>query len=313
MTVWGIAAIVIIALPALAFILWPLLRSGTAPGGILPIPQDRSDELNEEKRAIYRALKELEFDHQAGHLSPDDYAELRARYEAQAAHVLKELDALLPRREKAEPAATKRAPGAAAARSWTRSPVTLIAGAVVLVIFGLTLGLGVARYTEPDRTMVPEGSRLPVPMDAPGMPGTAAAPATDPSKPIPPEVFRGMLDAAHQALDAGNYQQAIAAYQAVLKRDPKNVEAITHLGVILSTAGHDDSALEAFDKALAIDPNYAHAWWDKAHLLYERKQDYKGAIQAWEKFVALVPSGDDRDKAVRMVQEAKRRLASRGR
>jgi len=43
------------------------------------------------------------------------------------------------------------------------------------------------------------------------------------------------------------------------------------------------------------------------------KQDYKGAIQAWEKFVALVPSGDDRDKAVRMIQEAKSRLASRGR
>jgi len=310
-TLWGVVAIVIIALPALAFILWPLLRKGGGPRGILPIPQDRRDELNEEKRAIYRALKELEFDHQAGHLSPDDYAELSARYEAQAARALKELDALPPRREKAEPGAAKRVPGAAAARSWTRRPVTLIAGAVVLVIFGLTLGLGVARYTEPDRTMVPEGSRLPVPMDAPGipgMPGTAAAPATDPSKPIPPEVFRGMLDAAHQALEAGQYQQAIAAYQAILKRDPKNVEAITHLGVILATAGHDDSALEAFDKALAIDPKYAHAWWDKANLLYEKKQDYKRAIPALEKFVALIPSGQDRDRALKMIQDAKGRL-----
>ncbi len=319
MTVWGIVAIVIIALPALAFILWPLLRRGTAPGGILPIPQDRSDELNEEKRALYRALKELEFDHQAGHLSPDDYAELSARYEGRAAQVLKELDALPPRPEKAErreakrepAAALKREPGAAAARPWTRRPVTLIAGGVVLVLFGLTLGLGVARYTEPDRTMIPEGSRLPVPMDAPGMPGmpgTAAAPATDPSKPIPPEVFRGMLDAAHQTLDAGNYQQAIAAYQAVLKRDPKNVEAITHLGVILSVAGHDDSALEAFDKALAIDPKYIHAHWDKGRVLYESKKDYKAAIQALEKFVALVPSGQDRDRALRMIQDAKGQL-----
>ena len=318
MTVWGIVAIVVIALPALAFILWPLLRKGGGPRGILPILQDRRDELNEEKRATYRALKELEFDHQAGHLSPDDYAELSARYEAQAAQVLKELDALPPRPEKAErreakrePAALKREPGAAAARSWTRRPVTLIAGAIVLVVFGLTLGLGVARYTEPDRTMVPEGSRLPVPMDMPGMPGmpgTAAAPATDPSKPIPPEVFRGMLDAAHQALDAGNYQQAIAAYQAVLKRDPKNVEAITHLGVILATAGHDDSALEAFDKALAIDPNYIHAHWDKGRVLYESKKDYKATIQALEKFVALVPSGQDRDRALRMIQDAKGQL-----
>ena len=307
MTVWGIVAIVIIALPALAFILWPLLRKGGAVRGVLPIPQDQRDELNEEKRAIYRALKELEFDHQAGHLSPDDYAELSARYEAQAAHVLKELDALPPRREKAKPAAAKHAPRAETARSWTRRPVTLIAGAVVLVLFGLTLGLGVARYTEPDKTMTPEGARLPVPVESPQMPGPM--PAADPSKPISPEVFRGMLDAAHQALEAGQYQQAIAAYQAILKRDPKNAEAITHLGVILATAGHDDSALEAFNKALAIDPKYAHAWWDKAHLLYEKKQDYKGAIQALEKFVALIPSGEDHDRALKMIQDAKGRLA----
>ena len=306
MTVWGIVAIVVIALPALAFILWPLLRKGSTPGGILPIPQDRRDELNEEKRAIYRALKELEFDHQAGHLSPDDYAELSARYEGQAARVLKEQDALPPRREKAEPAAAKRQPVSTAPRSWTRRPVTLIAGAVVLVLFGLTLGLGVARYTEPDKTMVPEGGRLPVPVETPQMPGPM--PAADPSKPIPPEVFRGMLDAAHQALDAGQYQQAIAAYQAVLKRNPKNVEAITHLGVILATAGHDDSALEAFDKALAIDPKYAHAWWDKAQLLYEKKQDYKRAIPALEKFVALIPSGEDHARALKMIQDAKGRL-----
>lgn len=305
MSAAGILAIAAIALPALALVLWPLLRRGPSPSGLLPIPQDKRDELNEEKRALYRALKELEFDHQAEHLSEEDYAALRSRYEARAAQILKEVDALPPKPTKPEPRPAPRPP--APARSWTRRPVTFIAGAVVLVAFGLTLGLGVARYAEPDRTTVPPGSRLPVPTDMPQMP----APAADPSKPIPPEMLRGMLQAAHQALDSGAYQQAIAAYQAVLKRDPKNVEAITHLGVILSIAGHHDNALEAFDKALALDPAYAHAWWDKARVLYEVKQDYRGAIKAWEKFVALVPKGEDRDYALRMMEEAKRRLAQR--
>jgi cytochrome c-type biogenesis protein CcmH/NrfG len=133
----------------------------------------------------------------------------------------------------------------------------------------------------------------------------------DPSRPISPETFRGMLDAAHQALDAGQFQQAIAAYQAVLKRDPKNVEAITHLGVILSVANHTDQALEAFDKALAIDPKYAHAWWDKARVLYETKQDYRGAIQSWEKFLSLTPQGEEHTRVTRLIQEAKARLAGR--
>lgn len=306
MTPSTLALLLVIALPALAFVLWPLLRKGSSPPGLLPISPDRRDELNEEKTATYRALKELEFDYQAGHLSQDDYAELRSRYEGQAAHILKMLDTLPPRPAKAEPKEKKRE-AAATARAWTRRPVTLVVGAIALVVFGLTLGLGVARYAEPDRTTVPPGSRLPVPIEPPREPGT------DPSKPIPPEMLRGMLQAAHQALDAGSYQQAIAAYQAVLKRDSKNVEAITHLGVILSIAGHDDNALEAFDKAIALDPTYAHAWWDKARVLYEVKQDYRGAIQAWEKFVALVPSGEDRDHALRMIREAKARLAKQGR
>ncbi len=305
MTPAAVIPILLIALPALAFILWPLLRKGPAPSGLLPIPNDRRDELSEEKTALYRALKELEFDHQAGHLSDDDYGTLRSRYESHAAQILKELDALPPTRAESETVAPERK-RTAKPRLWTRSPVTLIVGAVVLVIFGLALGLGVARYTEPDRTMAPPGSRLPVPMDMPGIPGM---PAPDPAQPISPEVLRGMLQAAHQSLDGGRYQEAIAAYQAVLGRDPKNVEAITHLGVILGIAGHTDEALLAFDKALAIDPGYAHAWWDKARVLYEAKRDYAGAIRAWEKFVALVPSGEDRDRALRQIQEAKGRLS----
>lgn len=57
------------------------------PVGLLTISaSDESEgELNEEKRALYRALKEIAFDYRAGHLSDDDYQALRGRYEARAA------------------------------------------------------------------------------------------------------------------------------------------------------------------------------------------------------------------------------------
>lgn len=88
-----------------------------------------------------------------------------------------------------------------------------------------------------------------------------------------------MLDAARQSLFAGRYQEAIAAYQAVLKRDPKNVDAITHMGLILATGGHSDQALEAFQKATTIDPNYPPAYLYRGQVLYEMKQDYQRASQ----------------------------------
>jgi tetratricopeptide (TPR) repeat protein len=79
--------------------------------------------------------------------------------------------------------------------------------------------------------------------------------------------------------------------------------------VILAVAGHHADALEAFDRALAIDPDYAHALWDKAGVL-EARQDHAGAVAALEHFVRVSPAGPDRDRAQERIQQAKARLAA---
>jgi tetratricopeptide (TPR) repeat protein len=128
-------------------------------------------------------------------------------------------------------------------------------------------------------------------------------------RPLSKEMVEGMLRAAHASLDAGRYQEAIAAYTAILKRDPRNVDAITHLGVILAIADHHAEALEAFDRALAIDPDYAHALWDKAGV-QEARQDHAGAVATLERFVRVAPAGPDRDRAQERLREARARLAT---
>ena len=88
-------AIAAIGLPALAIVLWPLLRgSAGREAAQSAAPPDRRLELAEEKASTYRALKELTFDHEAGSLSDDDFQGLRDRYEARAADLLSKLDAL---------------------------------------------------------------------------------------------------------------------------------------------------------------------------------------------------------------------------
>ena len=86
MTALQITLIAAIVVPALAIVLWPLL--GGRPAGAAPsaarASDDRRLELEEEKSALYRALRELEFDHDAGHLSDPDFESLRERYESRA-------------------------------------------------------------------------------------------------------------------------------------------------------------------------------------------------------------------------------------
>jgi tetratricopeptide (TPR) repeat protein len=288
-----------LAVPALAFAVWPFLgiRSGLAP----PLADDERTGLENEKLMALRALRELELDRLAGHVDDEDYRDLHSRYEGDAVAVLRRLDALGPA---ARPARAVPLPATAASTPWNRQPVVLGATGAGLLVFGVVLGLLVSRYTtpappEPGMTTVrPEG---PSPMP-PGSAGGAP-------RPLPKEMLEGMLQAAHASLDAGRYQEAIAAYTAVLKRDPRNVDAITHLGVILAVAGHHADALEAFNRALAIDPNYAHALWDKAGV-QEARQDHAGAVATLERFVRVAPAGPDRDRAQERLRDAKARLAA---
>jgi len=117
-----------------------------------------------------------------------------------------------------------------------------------------------------------------------------------------------MLRAAGQSLAEGRYSEAIVAYQAILKRDPKNVEAMTHLGLIVAIGGHADAAIEAFDKALVIDPKYAPAYLYRGQVLYEVKRDYPGAVAAWERFLALEPDGPEHDRVASLVTEARSKV-----
>ena len=292
-----LVAALAIGIPALAFTLWPLwTRRGPT---ILPLPPDDRAELLERKGQALGSLRELAFEHEAGHISDDDYADLRARYEGETAAVLEELDRLGPARIEPPPPA----PAAGVRRAGWRHPIAIGTAAAALLVFGIAIGAGLVRYTtpEPPSAASMPGSRPLASLEAaPPSAGGGGAPRA-----VTPEMLQGMLQAARSSLFEGRYGEAIAAYQAVLKRDPKNVDAMTHLGLIVAIGGHADSALETFDKALAIDPNYAPALLYRGQVLYESKQDAAGAIRSWEKFLSIAPPGEDRDRVTKMIAEAK--------
>lgn len=61
--------------------------------------------VEEEKRAVLRALKDLEYERGVGKISPEDYAELSAKYRAEAKRLIQSVDAALePARREVEQA-----------------------------------------------------------------------------------------------------------------------------------------------------------------------------------------------------------------
>lgn len=55
-----------------------------------------------------------------------------------------------------------------------------------------------------------------------------------------------------------DYAQALADLREVLAREPRHFGALSGLGMILQELGDDKHALEAYRKALAIDPHLEH-------------------------------------------------------
>jgi cytochrome c-type biogenesis protein CcmH/NrfG len=316
-----VAAAVVIAVPTFVFVLWPLWARRDAAAEVAA--DATRVELETDKALALRAIRDLELDRESGHLAEDDYAALRLKYETRALAVLRQLDALGPERPRRggrraapddRPAA---APSPGGAGPWSRQPMFLAAGAVGLVVFGVILGVLVVRFTgpAPPDPMAETGpgpmAAMPPPGAAPGAPGAPgpAGPGGSP-RPIPKGMLEGMLQAARASLNAGRMQEAIAAYQAILKREPDNVDALAHFGLILAMAGHADRAIEHFDRALRVDPNYPEALSYSAQVRFEMKQDYPGAIAAWERFAAVVDSAEARKEAQSRIREARSRLAA---
>ncbi len=302
----GIALVVlVVGVPLVAFTLWPLRRHGARR--LLPVPVDAREQLLEQKRQVLRALRELQFEHEAGHVSDDDYAELAARYEAEAARVLTELDQLPPIAPRVGPRAA--APPVAAAGGW-RHPLVIAAGALALVVFGVALGAGIGRHTSPDPTagLPMPGSRPLASLDTPpgGPESRAAGTAQGSPRPVNPEMLQGMLQAARTSLAEGRYDEAMAAYTAVLKRQPANVDALAHRALTMWIGGGDvDQALAGVREALAREPDYAPALFYEGFMLYKGKRDTPGAIRSWERFLKVVPAGEDHERVKRLIAEAK--------
>ena len=79
-----------VALAVVAAVAWPLLRERHQSQ---PPPDDQAGQaLQDEIDRALRAIREIEFDHRAGNLSEEDFAELDAAERAQLATLLRRRD-----------------------------------------------------------------------------------------------------------------------------------------------------------------------------------------------------------------------------
>ncbi|HSQ12184.1 MAG TPA: cytochrome c-type biogenesis protein CcmH [Candidatus Deferrimicrobium sp.] len=254
----------------------------------LPDIEDETQraQLLRERCRLRDELNELEFDYQSGKLSDSDYGALKRDVETKGGLVMQQLTSL-PAEAKVVPAKKKSQPPPQEPAAHSRfKRWQLITGGLFLMLFGLTLGVMLTQSIRPRQG---EGDT----MTGGFMTGTSPASGESGSA----------LAEGKQAFERQEYPKAIEAFKKVLAADATNPEAHSYMGFILMQAGHGDGALMAFEKALSRAPNLPMALWGKGMVLYQDKKEFAGARAIFERLLAIVPPGDERNEIVKILAE----------
>lgn len=83
----------------------------------------------------------------------------------------------------------------------------------------------------------------------------------------------------------GEHEAAISCFVKALDKNPEFVEAWNAMGESLIVLG-DEDALEPIEAALAVNPQFAKAWYNKA-LCEENAGNAEAAISSYNKFIEL--------------------------
>jgi len=96
------------------------------------------------------------------------------------------------------------------------------------------------------------------------------------------------------------------AFQEAISRSKKDAVAYNHLGILLRYKGQFEEARKRYQRAIAIDSDYAYAHLNLGILFDIYLQDLKMALQQYQKYQALI--GEEDKQVAGWIADIQRRL-----
>jgi tetratricopeptide (TPR) repeat protein len=96
------------------------------------------------------------------------------------------------------------------------------------------------------------------------------------------------VDQGNALYDQGKYDEAVQAYDKAIEVNPENADTWYNKGLALERQNKYNEAIQAYDKAIELDPKDADAWSAKGAALNSQDK-YDEAIQAYDKAIEIDP------------------------
>ncbi len=103
----------------------------------------------------------------------------------------------------------------------------------------------------------------------------------------------GWIALGNALMDTQQFSDAIEAYQKALALDPKNVDVRVDMGTCMRGIGKPEAAVAEFRKAIKIAPNHLNAHRNLGVVLGFDLKDREGAVKEFKIFLELAPNAPD--------------------
>jgi len=111
-----------------------------------------------------------------------------------------------------------------------------------------------------------------------------------------PGNFQAWATLGNEYFDSNQFMDAIEAYDKALEIQPNSPDILTDQGVMFKRLGWFERAIDNFNKANEIDPSHATSIYNLGIIYRYDLQDFPKAQEAWTRFLEINPTGPGSDR-----------------
>ncbi|WP_051463176.1 tetratricopeptide repeat protein [Deferrisoma camini] len=108
--------------------------------------------------------------------------------------------------------------------------------------------------------------------------------------------------------DTDQYMEAIDAYTKALELDPNDPDVITDRGIMYRRIGDFQKAVEEFRRAADLDPSHLNSLLNLGVVLRYDLNDLEGAMKAWQRYLERKPPAEMAGKIRAEIEAIRKQL-----
>jgi cytochrome c-type biogenesis protein CcmH/NrfG len=120
-----------------------------------------------------------------------------------------------------------------------------------------------------------------------------------------PQNVKAWIALGNDYFDSQQREKAVEAYGKALQLQPDNPDVLTDQGIMYRELGASEKAIANFEKASTIDPKHLQSILNLGILYGQDLKDENKAIKTWNRVLQIAPASPQAAKAREYIEQLK--------